>query len=210
MGEIATPETIGSDLAACKNAFDQIGIPWVIIDGVALGFAKIKKILPGDTDLDFGVFVELSNKQWKNLIMSLAKNQFKIKARNSGKGDFKTLHRKSKSNMWLYHKNGEFYESFPFSTPGLKFVEKVKWYDNPQIVDFLGKNYLVPNYLEDYIECHYGKKWREKTYTHGEWRVEKFGTLDQSVKIGQKIWLESRCGKNGDLWPKIMNIGDEL
>jgi len=203
----ATPETIESDLIACSNAFKEVEIPWVIIDGIVLGFVKINKILPQDTDLDLGVFIELNTKQREDIVKALQRNGFKI---NPITSDFVYARRKTKFNLWLYHKKGEFYEAFPKSTPGLKFVEKAEWYDKPQTVNFLGDKYPMPNHLEDYIECRYGKGWRDRSHTHEEWRVIKFGTTDQSVEVGQKIWLESRCGKDGDLWPKIMKIEEEL
>jgi len=56
-------EGIISDLVACKKAFDKINIPWVIIGGIVLGYARYKDIMEWDTDLDVGIFVELSNMQ---------------------------------------------------------------------------------------------------------------------------------------------------
>ena len=40
---VVNADTIASDLLACKNAFEKVGIPWVITDGIVLGYARNKK-----------------------------------------------------------------------------------------------------------------------------------------------------------------------
>lgn len=200
---VSMRDKIESDLFACKKAFDQVRIPWIIIDGIVLGYIRHKNIIPWDTDVDVGVFVEVSKKQWRRLHESLRLCGFKIKPR---KIDFMYGKRRSRLNMWFFHKSkdGKYYEAFPPTTPNLRFVEKAESYDKPQHVKFLGSVFPMPNNLEQYLVDRYGKDWNDRTCTHEEWRVEKFGTLDQSVKVGQRIWLRSRCGRKGDLWPKIL------
>ena len=193
------------DLVACKAAFDSVGIPWVITDGIVLGYVREKNVLAQDTDLDLGVFREISLQEWQKLFKALYGAGFCIK---NVKQDFVYGKRESKLNSWFYHKRGEFYEAFPRTTPGIKFVEKAEWYDEIQSVNFLGAVYPMPNNLEDYIVCRYGKDWMEPKYTHDQWRLEKFGTSSSRFKPG--VWLSSRCGPKGDLWPKIMRAEDML
>jgi len=193
-----------SDLVACKTAFDQVKIPWVITDGIVLGYIRHNDIIPEDTDLDLGIFRKITDSEWDFLFAALRKAGFSIKNK---KQDFIYGKRSTKFNLWLFHKKGNFYESFPATTPGLKFVEKAEWYDKIQMVDFLGSAYPMPNNLEDYIVCRYGKDWKEARYTHAQWRLEKFGT--NSSKFEPDVWLKSRCGPNGDLWPRIMKVKDK-
>lgn len=200
----ALENAIASDLAACKAAFDQVGLPWVITDGIVLGYIRHNAIIPGDTDLDLGIFKEITDLEWAPLFAALRKAGFGIK---NNRQDFVYGRRRSKFNLWLFHKNGGFYESFPVTTPGFKFVEKAEWYDKIQLVDFLGASYPMPSNLEDYIVCRYGKDWKEARYTHKQWRLEKFGTSSSSYE--PSIWLKSRCGPEGDLWPRIMRIEDQ-
>ena len=77
--KISTPAQIASDLAACKLAFEQVNIPWVITDGIVLGYARNKEIMPWDTDVDMGVFIEITDKQWNSIYKALLKNGFRIK-----------------------------------------------------------------------------------------------------------------------------------
>ena len=106
--------------------------------------------------------------------------------------------------MWFFHKNGDYYEAFPVTTPGMKFIEKASWFDEPQLVDFLGDKYPMPNNIDDYLACQYGHDWKTNIQKdHGKFFVEKRG--------GRKVstWTGGRCGKHGDLWPKILKISDK-
>jgi predicted nucleotidyltransferase len=43
-------ERIIDDLKACKIAFSQAGIPFIIIGGTVLGYARYNDIMEWDTD----------------------------------------------------------------------------------------------------------------------------------------------------------------
>jgi len=194
-------DTIASDLLACKNAFESVGIPWVITDGIVLGYARYKKILEWDTDLDAAVFVELDGEQWKSLYAALTKEEFNIRAKRR---DFVYGGRLTPFNLWFFHKKGNFYESFPGTTPGRKFVEKRVWYDKFQMVDFLGSKYPMPNDIDDYLDYHYGTDWRTNIIKdHQLWFETKRGKPKDKGLVG-------RSSKKGDLWPKILKVGDTM
>jgi len=195
-----------SDLDICREIFQDLKMKWVIIDGIVLGYVRHKGIIPWDTDVDLAVLEEITPERWKQLYNSLRKQGVSIKPVLR---DYVYGRRKGSIGIWFYHKVGNYYEAYPETTPGLKFVEKREWYDKLQIVDFLNDKYPMPNHLENYLNCRYGD-WKNERYTHDEWRVEKFGTLKQDEKSQKSIWTKSRCGKNGDLWPKIMFIEDTL
>lgn len=203
---VSTPEGIASDLAACKSAFDQVGIPWVITDGIILGFARYNNIMPWDTDLDMGVFVEIDNNQWNNIIKSLVNNGFKIK--RPSRNDFIWGTRESKFNMWLFHKKGKFYESYPSTTKGFKFIEKARWYDKPQMVDFLGSKYPMPNHISDYLTHRYGPDWKTNIKKdHDKFFLEKRGN-----PTNVKEWRTNRIRKeDGRLWwPVILKNKEKI
>lgn len=201
---------IVSDLIACKSVFEQLEIPWVIIGGVVLGYARYKDVMLWDTDLDIGIFTELSNNKWKLLYSALVNNGFGEYV-GSGLGflniktDFICGYREAEFNMWFFHKNGDYYEAFPKSTPGIKFVEKAIWYDEPQLVDFLSSKYPMPNNLDDYLVCQYGKDWKTNVVTdHEQYYLDKRGTRDVGA------WPAGKATKDGPLWPKTLKIGDSM
>jgi len=195
-------DIITSDLVACKKAFDQASIPWVIMGGIVLGYARYKEIMEWDTDLDVGVFVELNTYEWQSLYNALNINGFKFAKE---KTDFIYCNRKAEFNMWMFHKNGDYYEAFPKSTPGIKFVEKAIWYDEPQIVDFLGSRYPMPNNMDDYLVCQYGTDWKTNVVKdHEQYYIDKRGTRDISS------WPAGRATKKGDMWPKTLKINDNM
>ena len=195
-------EAITSDLKACRLAFEQAEVPWVIMGGIVLGYARYKEIMAWDTDVDLGVFVELNTTEWQKLYTSLRKNGFTIANK---KTDFILGRRKAEFNMWMFHKNGNYYEAFPESTAGIKFVEKAIWYDDPQLVDFLGEKYPIPNNLEDYLICQYGTNWKNNIIkNHEQYYINKRGTRD----VAQ--WPAGRATKEGDMWPKTLKTDDSM
>lgn len=201
---VVNAENIASDLLACKKAFDNAEVPWVITDGIVLGYARNKKVMEWDTDLDFAVFVEINKGQWTRLFNSLTSVGFKI---SKDKTDFICGGRLTPFNLWFFHKNGNFYESFPRSTPKFKFVEKAIWYDKPKMVDFLGSKFPMPNNINDYLDNHYGKDWKTNIIKdHETWRINKMG---EYAVVTDKS-LSGRSGKCGDLWPKVIKIDDTM
>lgn len=199
---IATPETIHSDLKACKTAFNNTEIPWIIMGGIVLGYARYNNIMAWDTDVDIAVVGDITVKQRQKLNKGLTNIGFKI---SSGKGDFIYGRRKAPFNIWFFHKNGNYYEAFPKSTPGLKFVEKDIWYDKPQIVDFLNDTYPMPNNIDDYLICQYGVDWKTNIVkNHEQYYLDKRGSRDVSK------WPAGRATKTGDMWPKLLKIGDNM
>lgn len=190
-------DRIASDLAACKKVFDEVDIPWVITDGIVLGYVRHGDIMEWDTDIDMGIFVEVTDEERLNLSNVFHKYGFKIGKRL--KNDFAFGKRQSPLNLWFFHWKGEYYEAFPRSTPGFKFVVKAEWYKEPQIVRFCNDMYPMPNHLEDYLDAYYGKDWRTNIVkSHDKWFKEKRGG-----KLGP-VWLTCRSSKEGDLWPKIL------
>ena len=197
-------KTLALDLLSCKKAFDNAGVPWVIIDGIVLGYARNKKVMEWDTDLDFAVFTEVKRTKWDLLYDAFCEEGFRIP---KIKTDFICGGRLTPFNLWFFHKKGNFYETFPKSTKGFKFVEKAMWYDEPQIVDFLGTKFPMPNHMDDYLDNHYGNDWPINIIkNHREWRINKMG---EYAVVTEKS-LSGRSGKSGDLWPKVIKINDTM
>ena len=194
--------SISSDLVACKAAFDKTGIPWCIIGGVVLGYARYNDIMSWDTDLDIGIFTEISDVQWRSICGALHAQGFRI---GIEKKDFTYGYRETELNIDTYHKDGEFYSSFPKSTPGIKFVEKAKWFDKIQILDFIGDMYPFPNNIEGFVSGHYGCDWKTNIIKdHEQYFNDKRGSREQLM------WTKSRASKHGDLWPKALETNDSM
>lgn len=197
-------ETIGSDLLACKKSFDTAKIPWVIMGGIVLGYSRYKKIMEWDTDLDVGVFVEITSSSWAKLYKALSDNKFKIE---KSKKDFICGGRETPFNLWFFHKKGNFYESYPkqLRSKKIKFVEKGIWYDEPQTVEFLGDKYPMPNHMNDYLICQYGEDWETNIVKdHEAYYLDKRGSRDTSK------WLSSKANKYGELWPKTLRFSESM
>jgi len=195
-------EAIASDLSAVKTAFGHAEIPWVVMGGVALGFARYNDIMAWDTDLDVGVFVDVAEGQWQRFYRAMRRVGFRVPGR---KADYVHGRRRTSFEVWFYHKNGEFFEAFPTTTPGMKFVEQACWYEEPQIVDFVGSQYPMPKHIEAWAAAHYGEDWRTNIVKdHAQYFQEKRGN-PRNVPG----WIENRKRKDGRLWWPALLRADE-
>lgn len=162
------PDRLGiiKDLQGIKKAMDARGVPFVLMYGLCLGCVRHGDVMEWDTDIDIGIFIELTEKQRQGIyksLMTIAGYRYM-----TPKGDFIYSSKSVPLNLWLYHKEGEYYKAYP-STTGRSFILKAKWFDNPVNVNFLGDEYLIPNNVFDYLTCHYGN-WREEIIkSHPEW-----------------------------------------
>ncbi len=192
-----------SDLAACKAAFAKVNIPWIIQGGIVLGYARHKDVMSWDTDLDLGVFIELTTKQRQTLFESLRSNGFRLGARK----DFVCGARKISFNMFFFHKKGNFYEAFPSTMPKFKYIEKAEWHDEPQMVDFIGDKYLVPNHVEDWVDAHYGLDWKTNIIKdHSVYLKQKRGKKNDVTG-----WFKNRRRKDGNLWwPALLKTNENI
>ena len=196
-------EAIKDDLLILKKACDEASISFVIEGGIVLGYARYGDIMPWDTDIDASIFTEPITEQLDILYAQLI--HYGFRDINYFKTDFCYGFRKTELNLWLFHKNGDYYEAFPKSTPGLKFIEKCIWFDDPQSIDFIGSNFLFPNNIDDYLVCLYGTDWKTNIIkNHEEYYLDKRGSRNVAE------WPAGRATKDGDMWPKVLKISDNM
>jgi len=166
MRRVPNKSGIIKDLSGIKEAMDNCGIPFVLMYGLCLGYIRYRDVMEWDTDVDIGIFVELSEKQKLEMYESL---KSVVGYKNIiPKGDYIYSAKRVELNLWLYHKEGEYYKAYP-STTGRSFILKAEWFDNPVNVDFLGDEYLIPNNIFDYLTCHYGNWGKEIIKSHPQW-----------------------------------------
>jgi len=203
MTTISTKDGIENDLRVCKDVLDALGVKWCIMGGIVLGYSRYREVMEWDTDVDIGIFEEVDTTSWDKIGRKLSAAGFS--GIPSSRKDFILAYRQTELNLWMFHKNGLYYEAFPESTPGIKFVEKAIWYNSPKIVDFLGDKYPIPNNTEDYLVCQYGKDWKNNIVKdHEQYYLDKRGTRDVSK------WPCGRATKHGDMWPKTLKTNDTM
>jgi len=202
-----------NDLQSFNNSFNEAGIPWVLIDGFVLGYARNKKIIPWDTDIDLAVCREIPQDKKEQLLYDIfPKHGLKVVA-SKKRWDFIYGTGQTSFNLWFYHKEGDYYVAYPPTTPKVKFIEKAESYDNIQRLEFEGGLYPMPGDIDGYISDRYGVNWKNETWEHDGWYMEKRGVnrfTELSISEQQDKWVKSRCGKDGDLWPKIIYREDNI
>lgn len=203
-----------SDLAACKKAFDKIKIPWVLMGGVVLGYARYGDVMPWDTDLDIGIFTDIDYTTWQSVKTALSEQGYKRwntpkgKCKKNEVNDFCCAQRETPIDLCIFHKRGDFYVCAPKTTYKIKYVEKAVWFDDIQLVDFVGDKYPMPNNVEDFVLAHYGPDWRTNIKkNHAEYFNEKRGDFSNV-----RGWLNNRKRKDdGQLWwPALLDADEDV
>ena len=142
--KISKEDTI-EGLKAIKSLFDDFNIPFVLIGGLVLGYARYKDIMDWDvSDIDMGVFVPVPNE---------------IQARFWHMFEEIKIHNHLKVCIKFWEHKGEYFETLSYNR---KFIlrEHERWFLNPQPVEFLDTTFLIPDKVEDYLDNHYAKDWR--------------------------------------------------
>ena len=163
------------DLKMIKKAMDARNIPFVLMYGLCLGYVRHRDVMEWDTDIDIGVFVELTEKQKQGMYKSL--NTMAGYGQVAPCGDFIYGKKSVPLNLWLYHRTENYYKAWPTTSFSIvdgkkapfNFVLKAKWFDKPIAVDFLGDKYFIPNNVFDYLTCHYGPWKKEIIKSHPKW-----------------------------------------
>jgi hypothetical protein len=205
-------DAIISDLMACKKAFDQVQIPWVVMGGIVLGYARYKDIMPWDTDLDIGIFADISYTQWESVKKALSEQGYKkwntpkSTAKRNEVNDFSCAFRKTHIDLLIFHKSKGFYICAPKTKFNLRYIEKAEWFDEIQFVDFLGDKYPMPNYIEDFVTAQYGPNWKTNVVKdHSKYHKEKRGDPGKP-----EDWYLNRFRKeDGKLWWPVLLKSNE-
>ncbi|RAP31432.1 hypothetical protein DID78_01185 [Candidatus Marinamargulisbacteria bacterium SCGC AG-343-D04] len=135
-------------------------IPLVLLYGTCLGIVRDKKIIDNDTDADFGIFLEDLSKLF-SCIPELLDNGYFI----SGRGLFQISFSLPNINFYI-----DIWPIKKVTNPFLRLF-KMKWlcdhvyfkqdfFNTPESIQFLERNYLTPHPKELYLETVYGLDWR--------------------------------------------------
>lgn len=193
-----------SDLKACKTVFSEANISWAINGGVVLGYARYKDVMPWDTDIDIGIFGDITIDQWETLLELLKTHGFK---KNGEINDFAHFFRNVVLDLHVFHKENSFYVCRPEPYKH-RYLEKAKWFDEIQLVDFLDDRYPMPNFIEDFLDAHYGYSWKTNVIkNHAEYHDMKRGNPNDPGS-----WYLKRVRSEDGLfwWPVILMSGEEV
>ena len=138
-------------LKAIKRVFDSYNVEFVLVQGLALGYARYKDIMEWDADdFDLGVFMPVHILTKKEILRESIKQILYLLGSPKEFKENVSLCIK----YWIHKK-----DYFEYKGGNHIFREHEKWFLHPQRVKFLGTTFLIPDKIEDYLDNHYGKGW---------------------------------------------------
>jgi len=164
-------EKIKKDLTGIKKVFNKCNIPFVLLWGNCLGCVRHGDIMDWDTDIDIGVFIDISKDSKQNLHEELENVGFKSRKSTE---PFFVFFRNVRVDLGYFHLENKMFVAKAKRT----YEYDEKFFSKPKEVDFLGDVYLIPNHVEEYL-----------TLLYSDWQNE--------VHKDRKDWLKIRKKRLG-------------
>jgi phosphorylcholine metabolism protein LicD len=162
---VSKQHTFRGLLAAAKNAFDKLEIPFFLSSGSCLGYARERNFIDHDHDVDIGIFVRDYTPKIIDAFDEEGLQLYKVYGtiNNGLKMSFympysSTLY-KATLDLYLYDSSGPNYCWISYDRDNKRVEHCVKQFALDEI-DFMGMKINIPNPLIDYVEEYYGKNWR--------------------------------------------------
>lgn len=146
--------------------------------GTLLGAVREKKFMKHDYDVDLGVTSEYTDEIYTHK-KELADMGVLMASSVSHKvlHMFNLLYKNIKIDLYVWHKRKDTYRKARFFHNGIWIFAEInsKHYSNLDTIEFLGKQYYIPSYVEEHLETMYGDWKTPMIYSTGEGRIEKRG-----------------------------------
>lgn len=137
----------------------QAGVRLTPLYGTCLGFFRDNRIIPGDTDADFGIALS-DLPAVRSCVPALLAAGFYISGRGNYQLTFSMPNSSFYIDIWPYKAL-----SFPLTVLGHRWLcdhvyYKADFFSNCQPFDYNGCRYYLPSPCEDYLETVFGANWR--------------------------------------------------
>jgi tetratricopeptide (TPR) repeat protein len=137
-----------------KSALDHEDVPFFLMAGTVLGYVRDGALLPGDKDVDIGIFEkDYDRSRIENILK--ASGNFQIKRVDNNADRIRAV-----------HQNGVWLDVFPYFKEGKRTWHAGTvarwWHEHFDLTDFEvdGVEFKIPANTEDYLEWNYGPDWR--------------------------------------------------
>jgi hypothetical protein len=200
-------ESVIKDIETIRSVFEQYKVSFYVVYGVALGFHRDKKFLPGDEDVDFAVVDNIDLQTRKAIgwtLFDLGFNPQNIAFNVFGRmepseigynGDAETgiivCERNFKFTIFFFKEEDcEQHGREKVCIPKLGAVKLIsspaKFYEKHDTITINKKKYKVPHPIKDYLAFTYGD-WKDPlNRKHGDTYFEMHSKHDPLLDITNK------------------------
>ena len=140
------------NLLIIKEVFDRNHIPFVFVAGTCLGAIRDHDFIDHDDDIDLALYKSDMPKV-TDLLWVFLEAGFKV-----ARYDRRCIISIIRKGQFVDFAFFEDYDEKCYSCDG--WLMPKEFIDNTTVIDFLGRNYLVPKDYEGYLYYSYGANWR--------------------------------------------------
>jgi len=157
-------EEIVKDLKTAHAIFKTCGVPFVLYRGNLLGLVKYGDIMEWDNNVNLAVTPNGESDAFDS--MRCLASYFHQKGFNvNARGNVMRFRRNVEVEVSFYHLDGVWYRRG--KSRRFKLCYPRAFFEDPVKREFLGKTFLVPRPLDDYLEWEYGPRWKTDVTTDG-------------------------------------------
>ncbi len=174
-----------TNLKEIKQVLDQLGVVFLLGSGTCLGATRDKDLMPWDDDIDL-LSVLGVNGLTEAKVDAVAdalreKGYFIREFAMANSKAFATVKNYVRISLECVRIADDVIYLFPggFKIPASMFTQ-------PEEIEFLGEQFLVPNPPEDYLRLKYGEGWMVPKKA-GEYEIDVVGKIPDAGFVGQPL-----------------------
>jgi len=153
-------------LLKIADILDEVGIPFYLMQGTALGAYRDGGFAPTERDIDFGILYENLHGKVRSLLDALKRGKFNYETFAKPFNHPRTIV-VSKRNVHadlvsVFRWKDYRVNATPISTNFEPYclIHKAHLLENYQDVEVFGRTFKIPSPIEEYLETEYGPEWR--------------------------------------------------
>ena len=184
-------------LETVTKIFEDVELKYVLDCGTLLGIYREDRLLPWDNDMDLSIFCD-DEKRIKNVIKKIKKAGYIVKIRYQEKEDYPLEFKKIRI-LKIYNRKNFFAKGevmldcfmvkrgdnqYVCAYGGLNHYTKIhiptRFYETVDHLNFKGKQYSIPSYIEEYL-----------THRYGNWKIPiRDGSWDYRKDDGSIVFSQ--------------------
>ncbi len=197
MGKVLDKQIAKEVLFEIKEILDETNTEFFLINGTLVGAIRDKNFPRRDEDIDIASKIYELAPKIPQLVPKFRRKGFRVQTFSTPyhfSRNLKLMKRSIRTDLVSFDYNGN--KVFRVGRPEKRFskVYDRKFIDNLQEIDFLGKKFLMPNYVREFLTIEYGPGWVKEEKRSAKFTAAKIvgywvNTVlkDQGPDYGQKI-----------------------
>ncbi len=152
------PAVAAERLKDVKRILDEMEVVFFLGSGTCLGAIREKRFIPWDDEMDTASVIGLhglTEETIDRVMAAFTENGYYVHVSYSARDISVSMVKSGIRADWTCHRIiGDYILQYPAAKTPLRLFKQLKE------IEFIGENFLVPNFPEEYLESKYGPEWK--------------------------------------------------